>query len=461
VGERFGEASLKGLDFLVISDHDDLRAQADPDFGSFGVIAVPAYEASLSGGHAQMLGATRAYDEGAGDVASTNALADALRGDGGIFQANHPSYRAEADFERCEQADAANWEADPLHWKYGYSVAPDSIEVWNTTTLIQPAQLYYECWLQRGARIGITGGSDSHGANQANLAVPTTWALADRPDSAAIVDAIRSGRTTVSRTPPALGGARLLLEADRDRDGSFESGIGNTVPPGTPMRVRADGLAGPGFVRVRANGRTLVDGATLTPGGEVSFLAPSEAGWSYALLYLVDGTQAVDPGCRPIGQPISTCSADLAIAGMTSPVWTGTAPLPALDMGSDAVRPAEVGREPDSQAPLPPGRQSGHGRDLPVVPLHGTPLRTLRVRGRRGRLTARWSGGGPRYRVERRRGAGRWQVVRRGTRLLALAMHARHGRWRVRVRSQPATGVPGAWSTASARVPRFARAGRG
>ena len=62
--QRFTEAAAKGLDYLVISDHDDRRAWDDPAFGSQGVLGVKAYEWSLSGGHAQMLGATRDYGDG-------------------------------------------------------------------------------------------------------------------------------------------------------------------------------------------------------------------------------------------------------------------------------------------------------------------------------------------------------------------------------------------------------------
>ena len=49
----------RGLDYLAITDHNDVRSSADPDFGAYGVIGVPAYENSLHG-HAQMLGARRA-----------------------------------------------------------------------------------------------------------------------------------------------------------------------------------------------------------------------------------------------------------------------------------------------------------------------------------------------------------------------------------------------------------------
>src|SRR5215213_9274226 len=56
VGEEYMLARTRGLDFLAITDHNDVRSQADPGFGAAGVLRVRGYENSLSG-HAQMLGA--------------------------------------------------------------------------------------------------------------------------------------------------------------------------------------------------------------------------------------------------------------------------------------------------------------------------------------------------------------------------------------------------------------------
>ena len=249
VEQRFAEAALKGLDFIVISDHDDVSAQSDPAYGSHGVAGVPTYEASLAGGHAHMLGATRLYPEGDGGAAATTAMADALRADGGEFQANHPSYKAEAVFDSCDDAERPSPDEIPLHWKYGFSVLPDTIEVWNATTLLQPAEIYWECWLQRGARVGATAGSDSHGASQPNIAMPTTWVLAPSTGAPDLLDAVHAGRTTLSRMPPALGGTRLVIEGDADGDGDYESRIGDQVPPGAPLRIRTEGGPGVGLVR--------------------------------------------------------------------------------------------------------------------------------------------------------------------------------------------------------------------
>jgi Protein of unknown function (DUF3604) len=469
VEQRFGEGAAKGLDFLVISDHNNVDAQTDPAYGSAGVAGLPAYEASLRGGHAQMLGAAQVYPTGDGEAPATRALADALRADGGKFQANHPSYKAERAFTECAQAEQ-DWEANPLDWKYGYSVRPDSIEVWNATSLIQPAELYWECWLQRGVRVGATAGSDSHGANQPTIANPTTWVLARSRQPRDLLDAIGAGRTTLSRLAPNQGGTRLLLEGDGDGDGVYEAGIGEQVPAGAALRVRGDGMPGPGLVRVRANGSTLVDAQPLAPGGEVKFKAPEEAGWVRAVLYLEEGTRAVDPLCSPVEgspeqPPLDFCSADLAIAAMTSPIYVGPRRPPAPDSQGTPSQGYDFDREdePDDDGPLPAREQSGGASPLPDVPSQrprGERLRFLRARvdgsrsGRRPRVRLSWPSDQVPVQVQIRRG-GRWRTVRPRTRAARLTVHPRFRRaYRFRARMRPEGGTPGPWRSLRVRYSR-------
>jgi hypothetical protein len=313
VGERFAEGAAKGLDFLVISDHNDVRAWQDPGFGTHGVTGVHAYEHSLPGGHAHVLGAQRVHD-----LDDPAALAAAARADGGLFQVNHPTETGETDFGSCD--DMAHG-GDNIDWQYGFDVRPDTLEVWNATTNLRPAEQYWECWLQMGWRMPATAGSDSHGGNQANLGMPTLWALADDRSEAAILRAMRNGRTTITRMPPALGATRLLLEADADRDGRFEATMGDTVAPRTPMRVRADGLTVPATARVRANGETLVE-RRLEPGAALTFFAPAKPGWVRASLLGEQATHPVDPNCRRnTPSPLDLCTADLTVQAMTSPIY--------------------------------------------------------------------------------------------------------------------------------------------
>jgi hypothetical protein len=280
VTSAFAIARSRGLDYLAITDHNDIRSQSDPGFGFGGVIPIPAYENSLSG-HGQMLGARRIYDKGDGGTAAVAAMADELRADGGVFQANHPS--------------------DPL-WAYGYEVPVDAVEVWNLPWPYQPplpsaddnefALRYWEGWLDRGAHVAATGGSDSHWLSTAAAqgpGEPTTWVYADERSAQGVLDGIRAGHTFISHQPPSYGGPSVFLEADADHDGSYEGMVGDTTPAGAGFRVRVLGAPG-AFVRIVTDG-----GAQAFPpvrvtrlGFEHRFHLPAGTTWARAEVYAAD-----------------------------------------------------------------------------------------------------------------------------------------------------------------------------
>ena len=268
VAQRFAEARLKGLNFLVVSDHESSAAWSDPAFGAHGVVGVRAYEHSLPGGagHANVLG-PRATHSGL-DAAT---LVEQVHAEGGLVQANHPAYKSDTPVTSCEQVAAGG---PGLHWRSGFAVRPDAVEVWNPTSPTAGAELVWECWLTQGWRLPATGGSDSHGATQPTLGMPTLWVLAGERTHEGVLEAIRAGRTAVSAVPPALGGRPVALEADADRDGTFEATAGEGVPPGTPMRLRSFGGAATGTAHVRANGAEIASGL-LPPGGTLPFTAPA------------------------------------------------------------------------------------------------------------------------------------------------------------------------------------------
>lgn len=137
-----------------------------------------------------------------------------------------------------------------------------------------------------------------------------------------VLQGLREGRTSVSLVPPAEGGLQLLLEGDADGDGVYESLIGDAVPPGAALRVRALGWPGAGVVQVRANGRTLLDDALLVPGGEVRFSAPAAPGWVRAMLFVPDAGTERTGSCDPLlGGLTSYCRNSLLAAALTSPVY--------------------------------------------------------------------------------------------------------------------------------------------
>jgi hypothetical protein len=313
VEEQFTNAATRGLDFVAITDHNDIRSQQDAGFGANGLIPVPGYENSLDG-HAQMLGATRLYDNGDQSAAAVQTVADALRLDGGVFQVNHP-------------ADGSTDFPHDTNWTYLYDVQPDTVEVWNISRIYQPplpsgssnddAVRYWEGWLDRGAKVAATGGSDNHWRSTFALqgvGQPTTWVFARERTAAGILEGIRAGRTFISHQPPNLQGPRMFLEGD----GTM---VGDEVPPGAPLRVRVEGGQG-SFLRVVATGgQPLGEPVPVTgPSFEHGFEAPAAPGWVRAELFAPDLAEERTAVC---GDSTETtyCRNMLGVTAMTSAMY--------------------------------------------------------------------------------------------------------------------------------------------
>ena len=223
-------AELRGLDFLAITDHNDVRALTDNGYASSKLTLIRGYEHSLSKGHAGCLGPNitsvfqnmnTSTDEGA------LALRDAVHEAGGIFILNHPFYSS--------------------GWGYSPTVRPDSVEVWNIgwpyrhvgTTDIPPEPSvsdnytslpYWETAFLSDGKMPATGGSDNH--YRATTAIqgvgqPTTWVFAADRSQEAILEGIRAGRTVVSAEPPVLRGPFIELAANT---ASQRWMVGDTVP---------------------------------------------------------------------------------------------------------------------------------------------------------------------------------------------------------------------------------------
>jgi len=322
VASQFATAGARGLGYLAITDHNDVRSQGDPGFGSQGVVGLPGYEASLRG-HAQMLGATRVIPPGDSSPAAVQQLADTLRAEGGAFQVNHP-------------AEGSTGFPDDIDWSYGYSVRPDTVEVWNISRLYQPplpsassnddAVRYWEGWLDRGARVAATGGSDNHYlATTAIQGVgqPTTWVYARAPTAAAVLRGLRRGRTFISHQPPRQAGPRLFLEADGRGGRAFESKVGDTVGPRSRMRVRVHGGTGT-FLRVITDGgRQAIGPVPVTsPVFGHRFRLPAGTTWARAELFDPDLAEERGGACdEPLGGETTYCRNMLAISAMTSAIY--------------------------------------------------------------------------------------------------------------------------------------------
>lgn len=328
VSSQFTVAQARGLDYLAITDHDDIRSQLDPGWADAkrrGLIPIPAYENSIDG-HAQMLGATREYSEVDRTAEGVQAVADELRADGGVFQINHPM-----------EGNLGN--EDDIDWPLKHAVVPDTVEVWNISRLYQPplpsasnndsAVRFWEKFLDAGEKVGITAGSDNHwlsttaaqGAGQ-----PTTWVLAEDRTLQGILEGLRAGRTFISHQPPALGGPRLFLEADPDGGGDYEAMMGDTVPAGSPMRVRVEGAPGT-MLRVFTDGGELAfpPVPVTSPFFEYRFDAPEGITWARTEVFQPDAKAERTTLCdEQLGDQTTYCRNELGVLAMTSAIYLET-----------------------------------------------------------------------------------------------------------------------------------------
>ena len=248
-------AESRDLDFLAITDHNDVQALTDAGYVSDHLTLIPGYEHSLSEGHAGCLGVSQVF-EGFDTHTDAGALAlrDAVHEAGGLFILNHPFY-----------GDG---------WGYSNVVRPDSIEVWNigwpyrkplfqgvSTSENYKSLPYWEKEFLVTGPMPATGGSDNHWRSTtaiAGVGQPTTWVFAADRSPATILDAIRAGRTTISAEPPAYLGPRLFLEAV---SGSTTWMVGDTVPSGAgTVTVTARAVNAPAHLL-----RFVVDGVGTEP----------------------------------------------------------------------------------------------------------------------------------------------------------------------------------------------------
>ena len=148
------------------------------------------------------------------------------------------------------------------------------MEVWNSAIWATNAAsvTIWDDMLKSGRRIAANGGSDSHHGypdtpgNEAapnniqaggnNVGTPTTWVYAETQSAAAVVSALKAGRTSVSANPYA---PRVEFYADTNRDGTQDAMMGdNLKATGETVSFRVqltNGLANtPYTIRVTKDG---------------------------------------------------------------------------------------------------------------------------------------------------------------------------------------------------------------
>ncbi len=218
-------AEALGLDFLAITDHNNISHLARLNTIETPLMLIPGFEVTTYKGHWNVWGGRGWIDFRVEDEQHmAQAVAEAKRR-GYLVSLNHP---------RPYGPDWAYPNVDDL----------DCIEVWNGPwELMNDIALeFWEARLRSGRRFTAMGGSDNHFLKQqhiAQLAVPTLWVHCDgAPSAAKLLNSMRAGHVMISNR---INGPRLTLTA-------AHAMMGDVVPRADEgqLRMRVNAHAGAG-----------------------------------------------------------------------------------------------------------------------------------------------------------------------------------------------------------------------
>jgi hypothetical protein len=231
VEELSWKAARHGLDFLAITDHNQMSAaERLSDAGAASAITlIPGVEWTHYHGHANFLGVDRPYDGSfyANTPEEVSARFASARERGALITINHP-------FEAC------------CEFKFDLNTLPfDCLEIWNgpmRESNLRAVGLW-QSMLAAGRKIPICGGSDYHRDTPfIFLGGPTTCVYAESPGASDILAALRQGHAYLTFAPD---GPTLELTAG-------EAMLGDTVAwsQAREVQIKAGGLAAGDVVRV-------------------------------------------------------------------------------------------------------------------------------------------------------------------------------------------------------------------
>jgi hypothetical protein len=203
-------ASAAGLDFLGVTDHNNVAHQAAYGPGGKGgqPIVLPGIEVTTYGGHWNAWGTDRWWEFREPESSAVERTMRAAMASGAVVSICHPKPFGPP-------------------WEYSNEGGFDAIEVWNGpwAQLNSASLARWDGLLRRGVRCAAVGGSDTHYLHRPDAAprhadsigTPTTWVHVDgAPTVASILAALREGRSFLSESPR---GPQIYLDADPARIG--------------------------------------------------------------------------------------------------------------------------------------------------------------------------------------------------------------------------------------------------
>jgi hypothetical protein len=200
-------AVLRGLEFLGVTDHNQVGHQAD--YASLqGVdlpIILPGVEVTTYGGHWNVWGTDRWWEFREPETDAVSHAMQAAAASGALVSVNHPKPFGPP-------------------WEYSNAIGYHAVEVWNGVweRLNYMSLKWWEEQLRAGRRLVALGGSDLHRLrapdpdprHARDLGTPTTWAYVGEDRTArGVLDALRHGRAFISASP---SGPQLILEQKSD-----------------------------------------------------------------------------------------------------------------------------------------------------------------------------------------------------------------------------------------------------
>ena len=200
-------ARQRGLDFVNLSDHNTsshLALAAEAQKTLTDVLLLRGAEITTYAGHGNAVGLATYIDHRIGFMGrSIEAVLADVEAAGAIFIVNHPT------LDLGENCLGCPWEHPTTPWDKvaGIEIITGKWDV--VERLFVPSAIAkWDELLAEGHRIAAIGGSDDHragtgtGITDTPLGSPTTLVLADELSEAAIMKAIKEGRTIVQLKGP-------------------------------------------------------------------------------------------------------------------------------------------------------------------------------------------------------------------------------------------------------------------
>ena len=240
-------AKSRGLDFVNLSDHNTtsqhaLIAALQPTLPDF--LFLRGAEITTYAGHGNGVGLSAYVDHRIGyQGRDINAVLSDVQQQGAVFIVNHPVLDLGGACIGCA------WRYPETDWSLvsGIEVITGNWDI-GVNAFVPGALGMWDAQLDLGHKIAAIGGSDDHTAGMNESATgspigsPTTLVLADGLSEAAIIDAIRHGRTIVQLRGPDDPLVELTMQG---KDGSTAE-IGDTVEgvPTAHLTIHVTGGAG-------------------------------------------------------------------------------------------------------------------------------------------------------------------------------------------------------------------------